>query len=143
MSEERPKMPLAQIVFGKFMYWTSIVAALICMIGPVIVMLSVDNNVLNPHYLFATIWEGKSAGDVWEKVGGGFPGGHFYLRYSTYGDAITQFGLALGSAAGLFALAGAGTIYLLKKPRAYGWAALSIFVALVVVFALLGLVKIK
>jgi len=68
-TEERPKMPRAQIVYGEIVYWVTIVAALICMIGPVIAMSSVDHNVLNPHFLFAKIFEGKSSETVWGEVG--------------------------------------------------------------------------
>ena len=67
--EERPKMPRAQIVYGEVVYWVTIVAALICMVGPFIAMWNVDNNVLNPHFLFAKIFEGKSSVTVWAEAG--------------------------------------------------------------------------
>ena len=68
-TEERPKMPREQIIYGEIVYWVTILAALICMIGPVIAMSNVENNVLNPHFLFAKIFEGKSSETIWGEVG--------------------------------------------------------------------------
>lgn len=138
---ERPKVPLANIICGDFIYWLSIIAAIICMIGPVIVVAFMDNNVLNPHYLFATLWEGKRPEAVWQEVGGGFPGGHFWLNNLTFGDGFTQLGLAIGSGSGLLALVATAIAYLREKPRAYGWALVSLFISLVILFAALGIVK--
>ena len=68
-TQERPKMPRAQIIYGEVVYWVTILAAIICMIGPLIAMLNVENNVLNPHFLFAKIFEGKSSRTVWAEAG--------------------------------------------------------------------------
>ena len=68
-NEERPKMPRAQIIYGEIVYWVTILAAIICMIGPLVAMYNVENNVLNPHFLFAKIFEGKSSGTVWAEAG--------------------------------------------------------------------------
>ena len=42
-------VPASQIVYGEIIYWVTIVACIICMVGPLIAMINVDNNVLNPH----------------------------------------------------------------------------------------------
>ena len=60
----RPDMPKAQIIYGEVIYWLCIIAAAICTIGPIISLWFVDNNVLNPHYVFAALWEGKSAEEI-------------------------------------------------------------------------------
>lgn len=138
---ERLKMPRSQRVYGEFTYWITIASAIICMIGPVIAMLSVDNNVMNPHYLFTAIFEGKGAEEIWQEIGGGFPGGHFYLRNFGFGDGFTQFGMALGCAVALPALLAAGVGYLTEKPRVYGYAFLCLWVAFMVAFSSLGLIK--
>ena len=80
-ADRTPKMPVAQTLYGEIVYWVTIVAAIICMIGPVLSMYNVEGNVLNPHYLFAAIFEGKDAHTIWNEVGGGFPGGHFYFTH--------------------------------------------------------------
>jgi len=137
-AEERPIMPRAQLVYGAIVYWITIVSALICMIGPVISMASAENNVLNPHYLFAGIFEGKNAAAVWQEVGGGFPGVHFYFKNFTMGDGFTQFGLALGCSVAIWALLAAAIAYLLDK--IYLYVILSLWVAFLVAVSAIGIV---
>ena len=137
-AEERPIMPRAQLVYGAIVYWITIAAALICMIGPVISMASVENNVLNPHFLFAGIFEGKNAAAVWQDVGGGFPGGHFWFKNFTKGDGFTQFGLALGCSVAIWALLAAAIAYLLDK--IYLYVILSLWVAFLVTVSMIGIV---
>ncbi len=136
-AEERPKMPREQIIYGEIVYWVTIAAAIICMIGPVIAMSNTDNNVLNPHFLFAKIFEGKDAQTIWEEVGGGFPGGHFYLKKFTFGDGFTQFGLALGCSVALWALITVAISYFAE--RTYLYVFLSLWVALLVFVSMVGL----
>lgn len=140
---KKPHMPDAQIVYGEVMYWLCIIAAAICTIGPVISLWFVDNNVLNPHFVFAALWEGQSAEEIWNTAGDGFPGGHFFLRYITTGDGLTQFGVALGSIAALPALFMATISYLREKPRNYLYAALSLWVMLLIAFAAAGIIATK
>jgi len=137
-TEEAPKMPRAQIVYGEVIYWVTVVSCIICMGGPVIAMLAPENNVLNPHYLFAAIFEGKSAETVWQEVGGGFPGGHFYLRNLTSGDGFTQLGLALGCSCALWALLAAAFSYL--SARIYLYGILALWVAMLVSLSMIGIV---
>ena len=138
-AEERPVMPRAQIIYGEIVYWVTITAAIICMIGPVISMVSVENNVMNPHYLFSSIFEGKNTETIWEEVGGGFPGGHFYLTNFTSGDGFTQFGLALGCSVALWALLAAAIAYLAEKTYLYVF--LSLWVGLLIFLSMIGIVK--
>jgi hypothetical protein len=138
---ERLTMPVSQRVYGEFIYWITIFSAILCMIGPVIAMLSVENNVMNPHYLFAAIFEGKSAAVVWQEVGGGFPGGHFYLKHPFFGDGFTQFALALGCGVAFPALIATAIGYLCEKPKVYLYAILSIWVAIMIGFSAVGVVK--
>lgn len=139
---EELKMPVSQRVYGEWVYWLTVVSAIICMIGPVIAMLSVDNNVMNPHYFFAEIFAGKTAAEVWQNVGGGFPGGHFYLKHPFTGDGITQFGMALGCASAFPALIiTAFRGYLKEKPKVYLYAVLCLWVALMVAVSAVGIVK--
>lgn len=139
----RPEIPIAQIVYGEIIYWLCIVAALICTIGPVISLWFVDNNVLNPHFVYAALWQGKSVEAVWQEAGAGFPGGHFFLQNLTLGDGLTQFGIALGSISALPSLLAATIAYLFEKPRNYLYAVLSFWVALLIAFASLGIIATK
>jgi hypothetical protein len=137
-ADERPQMSLAQIIYGEIVYWITILAAIICMIGPVIAMSSTNNNIMNPHYLFSSIFEGKDTEAIWQEVAGGFPGGHFYLKNFTFGDGFTQFGLALGCSVALWGLIGAAIAYIADKT--YFYVLLSLWVSLLIFFSMVGIV---
>jgi hypothetical protein len=126
------------MVYGSIVYWVTILACLICMVGPVLSVASPNHNVLNPYKLFAAIFEGKDAQTVWQEVGGEFPGGHFYLKNLTYGDGFTQFGLALGCSVALWALIAAAIAY--ASHRVYLYVFLSLWVALLVALSMVGIV---
>jgi hypothetical protein len=137
--EERPTFSRAQIVYGQVVYWTTILACIICMIGPLIAMAYVDNNVGNPHYLFASIFAGNDAKTVWNEVAGGFPGGHFWAKNFTKGDGFTQFGLALGCSVALWGLIAAAFFYMREK--VYVYVVLSLWVAALIFLSASGLVS--
>lgn len=138
---QHPEMPRAQRVYGEIIYWITIFACVICMVGPAISVAAPERNVLNPYLLFDAIFEGKNAGQVWQEVGGGFPGGHFYLerQYFGYGDAITQLGLALGCASAFFGLLAAAAAYASEKYWLY--VILALWVATLVFLSLTGVVS--
>jgi len=138
-ADVRPKMPRAQIVYGEIVYWVTILACLICTIGPLISIASPENNVLNPHYLFASIFQGNNARTVWQEVGGGFPGGHFYLSNLTKGDGFTQLGLALGCSVAVWGLLAAAVSYF--RERIYIYVILALWVGALVSLSMLGIVS--
>jgi len=128
-----------QIVYGSCTYWLSIVAAMICAIGPVIAVAFQYKNIMDSHYLFYSIWVGKTAEAVWQEVGGGFPGGHFWIHNLTGGDGFIQFGVVLGCSCAFVALIGTAIAFLREKPRDTGWALLSLWVASLVILSALGI----
>ena len=136
---EGPRSSLPRVVYGRFIYLLSIIAAMICTIGPVIAVVYRDKNFMNPHYLFFAIWQGKDPETVWQEIGGGFPGGHFWLHNLTTGDGFTQFGMVIGCSCAFVALVGTAIAYFRERPRAYGWAVLSLWVALLVILSALGI----
>ena len=138
-TQETPKMPRAQTTYGAIVYWVTILACIICMIGPVISVASPENNVLNPYKLFDAIFQGKDAESIWEEVGVEFPGGHFYLKYFTYGDGFTQFGLALGCSVALWALIASAVAY--AADRIYLYVILALWVAAMVAVSMIGIIS--
>jgi hypothetical protein len=137
--KNRPQMPRAQIYYGEIIYWITIMACIICMIGPVLSLASPENNILNPYKLFDSIFEGKTAEEVWQNAGDGFPGGHFYLDYFTHGDGFTQFGLALGCSVAIWGLLGAAIAFFRKKQ--YLFVILGLWVAFLVTVSMTGIVS--
>ena len=136
---EQSKIPVSQRVFGETIYWLCILAAIVCMIGPVLALLSVGSNIMNPHFLFASIFDGNSADVVWREVGGGFPGGHFWMDNIFTGDGFTQFGLVIGCASALPALLATALVYIFrKKERAFIWVFFSLAIAIMCAVSVLG-----
>ena len=138
---DHPEQPPAHHVYGEVIYWLSIVAALICTIGPFISIAIPGNNVLDPHYLFYAIWQGHKPQQVWAEVSGGYPGAHFWIRNILKGDGLVQFGLVLGCASAGIAFLACGSSYLNPKRREIGWALLSFLSASIILFALLGVIR--
>ena len=68
------EMPRAQRIYGEIIYWMTIIACIVCMIGPAISVANPEQNVLNPYNLFNSIFEGKTPEQVWTEVGGGRSG---------------------------------------------------------------------
>ena len=134
---QKPEIPKAQTVYGAIVYWITIVSCLICMVGPVISVANPENNVLNPYRLFNAIFQGKDTQTVWQEVGGGFPGGHFYLKNLTYGDGFTQFGLALGCSVALWALIAVAVAY--AREKVYLYVILALWVAGMVALSMIGI----
>lgn len=55
---EIPAIPRSQSVFGFLVYWVTIVAAIVCILGPMVAFLDLDANIVNPHYEMSNIFEG-------------------------------------------------------------------------------------
>jgi hypothetical protein len=136
---ETGEVPTTNLIYGEIIYWITVIAAIICMIGPVIAMADVENNVLNPHFLFAAIFEGKDAHTIWEEIGGGFPGGHFNIKNLSKGDGFTQLGLALGCSCACWALLVSAFFFLKEKSYLFVW--LSLFTAGMIFFSMTGIIN--
>ena len=135
---QQPQMPRAQRIYGEIIYWMTIVACILCMIGPAISVAYPERNVGDPYRLFNAIFEGKSAEQVWEEAGGGFPGGHFYLEHLDYGDDFTEFGIALGCSCAFWGLLAAAAAYASEKNWLY--VILALWVATLVFLSMSGIV---
>ncbi len=136
--QDIPAIPRSQIIYGDIVYWITILACIICMVGPVVAMLNPENNVINPHFLFAAIFEGKNAAEVWAVTGGEFPGGHFYINNLTKGDGLTQLGLAIGCSVAFWGLLAASISF--RKEKNTLFMVLALWVALLIAVATLGVI---
>lgn len=126
-------------VFGGVLYWLTLGACVLCIIGPVIAMAMPRHNVLDKNHLFAAIFAGDEPAAIWNEVGEGFPGAHFYLQHPWTGDGLTHLGLALlGCTAAAWALLAAAGVYL--RQGVYLYAMLCLLVALMVLTAAAGVI---
>lgn len=139
---EKPKVPLTQVVYGQIVYWVCIIATLICIIGPALSIAFPDNNFLEPQYLFGTLWQGSAPQTIWQKLGGGFPGGHFWIHNLNTWDGFTQLGIVIGCVSAGLGLLIATIFFLREKPRSYKWALLSIFTTSLIFLAAVGIYQV-
>ncbi|MGD9155701.1 MAG: hypothetical protein PVG90_09415 [Bacillota bacterium] len=140
LPEQGPEQPAANLVYGFWIYWVSIFASFVCTVGPFVSIINVNNNYINPHYLFSAIWEGKTPQQIWA-MGGGFPGAHFWLNNLGKGDALIHFGVVLGCSSAVIALLAAGLTYLREKPRRLFWAVLCFVNMVLIICAVSGVVN--
>lgn len=138
---ENPKIKRSQIVFGGIVYWLTITAAIICMVGPVMAFASMDGNVINPHHLFANMWTGMKPDTIWETAGEVETGAHYLVRNLAAGDGFTQLGLVLGCSVAIPAMLAAAIVYAFKE-RSLGWALLALWIVGLVTISVLGIVSV-
>lgn len=93
--EERPAVPVAGIIYGDIVYWGTILATVIVLIGSVVTFVT-DFNYIAPSYLLSSIWEGKPVDEIWQGATGAMPEGHWYLSELNTGNGVTTAGLAFG-----------------------------------------------
>lgn len=136
-----PKIQRSQIIFGNIVYWGTIAAAIITMVGPVMAFSSMDSNVINPHYLFANIWSGMEPDAIWETAGEVGTRAHYWVGNLAAGDGFTQMGLVLGSSIVIPALLAAAIVYTFKE-RSLGWALSALWIVGLITISVLGIASI-
>lgn len=139
---ENPKIKQSQIVFGDIVYWITVIAAIICMIGPVMSFVSIDGNVINPQFLFANMWSGMGIDGILETSGEVQAKGHYWIHSLSSGDGFTQLGVVIGCAVAIPAMFVAAIIYILKE-RSFGWAFGALWIVGAVAISVLGIISLE
>ena len=135
MKGERPKPPLAALIYGEIVYWGVLLGSVIAIIGSVLAFLG--DNFVPVSYWLSSVWKGESVAQIWEGTTGSLPMGHWYLPHLTTGDALTALGLSLGVFAVVPALFLSAAILLKEGEKLYG--TLALVGGLVVLMGVLGL----
>lgn len=136
-----PRIQRSQVVFGDTVYWITVVVAIICMVGPVIAFASMDGNVLNPHYLFTSMWAGMGPEAIWESAGEMQTGLKHLVSNIASGDGFTQLGLAIGISIPIPAMLAAAAVYAFKE-RSPGWALSALWIVGLVTVSVLGIISV-
>jgi len=136
--EQKPKIPVENIICGQILYWICIIGSWLAMIGPIISLLFPENNLSSPYQAFDLVWGGKKPAEIWNVLlsGKNFPGPHFWIHHLPKGDAITQLGLWLGCSCAFPATFIIGIIYLFKKD--FIFFIISMGVAFMIFYAMFG-----
>ncbi|OQB15259.1 MAG: hypothetical protein BWY15_00630 [Firmicutes bacterium ADurb.Bin193] len=138
---ERPLIPKSQLIFGAFVHWITIASCILSLFAPVVMLLAPKATLMNQNLLFGAIFSGETPKEIWARLPGGFPGGHFYLNNILTGDGLGQFAIALGCSVSVWALIAA--IIMFIKEKNYLFVGISLFVMLLTVFAMSGFVNIE
>jgi hypothetical protein len=135
MKEEKPKAPLAGIIYGEIVYWGVLAGSLIVIIGSVLSFLG--DSFVPVSYWMTAIWKGQSVAQVWQGATGALPNGHWYLSCLKTGDGLTALGISFGVFSVAPALFLAGAALCREKEWLYGL--LAIFGGIIVMIGVLGL----
>lgn len=132
--DEKPVIPAAGVVYGDIIYWCTIVATIMVLIGSVVTF-TTTNNYIDPAYMLSAIWQGKTVDEIWIGAVGAPPNGHWYLSVLGTGNGLTAGGIALGVFGVTPAIIGASYVLFKEKQRLFG--TLAIIAAFITVFAML------
>jgi hypothetical protein len=130
----RPQPLKAGIVYGDLIYWITIFATLLVLLGTLMTFTG-GQNYIDPAYLLSEIWNGKSVEQIWVGAVGEQPNGHWYLSQLGSGNGMTMAGIALGVFSVLPAILAAA--YVLLREKRYIFAALALLAAMVTFLAML------
>ena len=116
---DKPVVPLAGVIYGDIIYWGTILATIVVIIGSIITF-TTHNNYIDPNYLLSAIWQGKNVEEIWVGAVGAQPNGHWYLPVLTTGNGMTAGGIALGVFSVIPGIIGAAVLLFKEKQRLFG-----------------------
>ncbi|MDH5545836.1 MAG: hypothetical protein OEZ43_09600 [Gammaproteobacteria bacterium] len=131
--EQKPEISTAGIVYGDTIYWITIVATIIVIVGSVLSFIT-KANYIDPGYMLTSIWEGKTVEQIWQGAVGSTPDGHWYMGHIATGDGLTMFGIALGVFSVIPAIFGAGVFLFKEKENLF--AVLAVIAAFITIGAM-------
>jgi hypothetical protein len=135
IEDDRPLVPFAGVVYGDIIYWGTIAATVIVLIGSIMTFVAPES-FIDPAYLLSAIWEGKTVDEIWLGATGATPDGHWYLSHLESGNGITTAGIALGVFSVTPAILGAAFVLFRKKQKLFG--SLAVISALITIAAMLA-----
>ncbi len=89
------RQSLVNRLYGEIVYWGTIAASIVVIAGATLAF-TMMSNVIDPAYLFSSIWSGKSAGEIWIGATGHLPEPYWYLEQFRNSDSLVMSGIALG-----------------------------------------------
>ena len=135
MKENKPKPPIAGIIYGEIVYWGVLAGSLIVVVGSVLAFLG--DNFVPVSYWISSIWKGETVLQTWEGATGALPNGHWYLSHLTTGDGLSALGISLGVFSVAPALFLSSVALFREKEWLYG--SLAMVGCIVVMIGVLGL----
>ena len=128
--------PIARI-YGEIVYWCTIVASFLVIISTTCAFLGMPG-LIEPAYLFSSIWNGKEAAEIWINSTGRLPGAHWYLYQLWNADSLAMLGIVLGILSVVPASFAASVIFFKQGQNFFG--VMGILAGLLILLPFLGLI---
>ena len=135
MKEEKPKPPLAGLIYGGILYWGVLTGSIIVIVGSILAFLG--DNFIPVSYWLSTTWKGESPLQIWKGATGSLPMGHWYLAHLTTGDGLTALGISLAVFSVVPALFISSAVLFRQRDWLYG--SLALTAGIIVMIGVLGL----
>ena len=135
---KRSLIPIAGVVYGDIIYWITILASVLVLVGTVETFISTTNSI-PPAYLLSSVLEGKSVSQIWQgSPFGAIPHGHWYLDILPTGEGLSTSGLALG-VFGVIPASFASAYFLWRSHNVF-FAFLAVVSGLITITSMLGVI---
>ena len=128
--------PIARI-YGEIVYWCTIVASILVIISTTCAFLGMYG-LVDPAYLFSSIWNGKEATEIWLNSTGQLPGAHWYLYQLWNADSSAMLGIVLGILSVVPASFAAAVIFFKQGQNIFG--VMGILTGMLILLPCLGLI---
>ena len=128
--------PIAKI-YGEIVYWCTIVASILVIISTTCAFLGM-HGLIDPAYLFSSIWTGKEAAEIWLNSTGQLPDAHWYIHQLWNADSLAMLGIVLGIFSVVPASFAASVIFFKQGQIFFG--VMGLATGLLILFPCLGLI---
>ena len=128
--------PIAKI-YGEIVYWCTIVASILVIISTMCAFLGM-HVLVDPAYLFSSIWTGKEAAEIWLNSTGQLPDAHWYLHQLWNADSLAMLGIILGIFSVVPASFAASAIFFRQGQTYFG--VMGLLTGLLILLPCLGLI---
>ena len=127
--------PIARI-YGEVVYWCTIIASILVIISTTCAFLGMPG-LIDPAYLFSSIWTGKEAAEIWHSSTGQLPDSHWYLYQLWNADSLAMSGIVFGIFSVVPASFAASVIFFKQGQKFFG--VMGILTGLLILLPFLGL----
>jgi hypothetical protein len=130
------KPTLAGKVYGDIVYWGTVAAAIVALLGQVVTFVT-RAHYMDPGYILSAIWQSQSVEQIWQGATGSLPQGHWYLDQLLTGNGLGEAGLALGVFIVIPAMLASS--YILYRQRSVFFGTLAAVAAVITIASMVGL----
>lgn len=124
-------------IYGEIVYWCTIAASLLVIVSTTGAFLGL-HGLVDPAYLFSSIWSGTDVAGIWLNATGQLPEPHWYLQQLWNADSLAMLGIVLGIISVVPASFAAAIIFFKQGQGVFG--VMGLLTGLLVLLPCLGLI---